>query len=98
MSSECDECGEHCLECRCYSTDALIPLSNDSINPPPEIPETKWINVRGREEHEAILRDIDKMWSLGLNPTYEKMVYLRRWGSWLNGSVSYDGKVKPLES
>ncbi len=57
------------------------------------IPETKWINVKGREEHESLLRDSDKMWQMGLDPMYEKMVYLRRWGSWLNGCVDYTGKI-----
>jgi len=75
-----------------------IPLSNDYLDLPPEKLETKWVNVKGREEHETLLRDSNKMWSLGLDPMYEKMVYLRRWGSWLNGSTSYDGKVMPLES
>lgn len=51
----------------------------------------KWINVNGREEHESILRDTNKMYSLGLDPVYEKMIYLRRWGSWLNGSTNYLG-------
>lgn len=62
------------------------------LDPPGDEIPTKWINVRGREEHEALLRDSDKMWSLDLDPAYEKIVYLRRWGSWLNGSVSFDGK------
>jgi hypothetical protein len=57
-----------------------------------EVIETKWINVNGRKEHEAMLRDCDKMWELGLDPSYEKMVYLRRWGSWLNGSTNYLGE------
>ncbi len=55
------------------------------IDPPAYIPETKWISVKGREEHEALLRDEDKMLSLGLDPYYEKMVYLNRWGSYLDG-------------
>ncbi len=57
-----------------------------------EMIETKWINVKGREEHEAILRDSGKMWELGLDPAYEIMVYLKRWGSWLNGSTNYLGE------
>lgn len=61
------------------------------IDPPAHIPETKWINVNGREEHEAMLRDTDKMHELGLDPVYEKIVYLKRWGSWLNGSTNYLG-------
>ncbi len=61
------------------------------IDPPAHELPRKLINVNGREEHEAMLRDSDKMWSLGLDPVYEKMVYLRRWGSWLNGCVDYSG-------
>ncbi len=62
------------------------------ITPPSERLETKWINVNGREEHEAMLRDSHKMHSLGLDPVFEKMVYLKRWGSWLNGSINYFGE------
>jgi hypothetical protein len=56
----------------------------DGIDPPVELPEVRWINVRGREEHEAMLRDYEKMISLGLDPYYEKMVYIKRWGSFLS--------------
>lgn len=63
------------------------------IDPPAERMEPRWINVKGREEHEAMLRDSDKMWSLGLDPAYEKIVYLKRWGSWLNGSTNFLGTV-----
>lgn len=70
----------------------LKPLS-DGIDPPAEVLYVRDINVNGREEHEAMLRDSDKMHSLNLDPIYEKIVYLKRWGSWLNGSVTYDGKV-----
>jgi hypothetical protein len=66
----------------------------DHLDPPAERPETKWINVQGREEHEALLRDSNKMWSLGLDPYYEKIVYLKRWGSWLNGSQNFDGNLR----
>ena len=70
------------------------PISlGDGDNPPAEIPPTIWINVNGRQEHEALLRDSDKMRSLGLDPLFERMVYLRRWGSWLNGCVDYSGKT-----
>lgn len=54
-----------------------------SIDPSAEKLEPKWINVAGREEHEAILKDPEKMVSLGLDPFYEIMVYLQRWGGWL---------------
>tara|TARA_R110000868_G_scaffold200302_2_gene447617 strand:+ start:915 stop:1133 length:219 start_codon:yes stop_codon:yes gene_type:complete len=63
------------------------------IDPPSHKLETKLINVNGREEHEAMLREPDKMLSLGLDPVYEKMVYLGRWGSWLNGCINYTGNV-----
>lgn len=45
---------------------------------------TKWINVKGREEHEELLRDAEKCAELGLDQYYEVMVYLKRWGGWLN--------------
>lgn len=51
------------------------------IDPPAELPERKIINVKGREEHEAMLRDTPKMISLGLDPAFEKIIYLSRWGS-----------------
>lgn len=54
------------------------------IDPPAELPPVKTIDVHGREEHEALLKDELKMLSLGLDPYYERMVYLRRWGGWLN--------------
>lgn len=52
----------------------------DGIDPPEELPEVKWVNVKGREEHEAMLKDFDRMMSLGLDPYFETMVYLKRWG------------------
>ncbi len=62
----------------------LVPLSEDGIDPGPNrVPFPTLINVRGREEHEAILRYTDKMKLLGLDPYYEIMVYLGRWGGWL---------------
>jgi hypothetical protein len=57
---------------------------NQDINPPSEQILVKYINVNGREEHEALLRDESKMLDLGLDPYFEIMVYLRRWGGWLN--------------
>jgi len=51
-----------------------------------------WINVNGREEHEAILRDDKKMLELGLDPYFEKMVYLKRWGSYLTDDKSNETK------
>jgi hypothetical protein len=61
-----------------------IPIPLDGIDPPAEIPETKYINVNGREEHEAILRDSKRCEELGLDQMFEVMVYLKRWGGWLN--------------
>lgn len=65
----------------------------DEVDPPAQRLERMWINVKGREEHEAMLRDSDKMHGLGLDPAYEKMVYLKRWGSWLNGCTNYLGET-----
>ena len=64
--------------------ESKISLNLEGIDPPIELPPRKWINVNGREEHEAMLRDEKKMLELGLDPYYERMVYLRRWGGWLN--------------
>jgi hypothetical protein len=69
-----------------------IPLG-DGDNPPAERIPTNWINVNGREQHEAMLRDPDKTLSLGLDLMFEKTVYLKRWGSWLNGSTKFSGEV-----
>ena len=60
--------------------------SNDpfgGIEPPAHRLETKWINVNGRKEHEAIIKDAEKCQQLGLDQIFEKMVYLNRWGGWL---------------
>lgn len=53
------------------------------IDPSSEYPETKYINVRGREEHEAVIKDAALCEQLGLDQYYEAIVYLKRWGSWL---------------
>jgi len=63
--------------------DETMPLS-DGINHTSEVLPVKWINVHGREEHEAIIRDVAWCRELGLDQMYEIMVYLHRWGSWLN--------------
>lgn len=88
MSGECDKCGEHALECTCESLSRrqendLKPLV-DCENPLAELPPVKWINVNGREEHEALLKDSQKCTELGLDQVYETIVYLKRWGGWLN--------------
>jgi len=61
----------------------MIPL-NEGIDPPAEMIKTKYINIKGRKEHEAILKDAKKCEELGLDQYYEIIVYLNRWGSWLN--------------
>lgn len=58
------------------------------IDPPSQIPETIWINVNGREEHEAVLKDTERMKSLGLDPYFETLKYLHRWGAWLKDDPS----------
>ena len=56
---------------------------NDAEEPPAERPPTKYINIRGRQEHEAIIKDAKRCQELGLDQAYEVMVYLKRWGGWL---------------
>lgn len=64
-------------------TDA-IPLEEEGINPiAQQLPFPTLINVKGRKEHESILKDPEKMKELGLDLYYETMVYLNRWGGWL---------------
>jgi hypothetical protein len=65
---------------------APIPLENET--PPAFLPETVYINVRGRKEHEELLKDADKCKELGLDQYYETMVYLHRWGEWLDEKQS----------
>jgi hypothetical protein len=55
----------------------------EGIDPPAQIMETEFINVNGRAEHEALLKDPKKCEELGLDHYYETMVYLERWGGWL---------------
>lgn len=62
--------------------ESMIPLG-DGENPPAEQIPVRLVNVNGREEHEAMLKDEAKMLSLGLDPIYERIVYIKRWGSWL---------------
>ena len=61
----------------------MKPLT-EGIDPPAHLPERKVINVNGREEHEAILKDAAKCEELGLDQMFEVIIYLKRWGGWLN--------------
>jgi len=107
MSGECDDCGEHTLECSCESRGNYtlahvcgsgcpccqnghnnhLNLVRNFMKEEPitadQLPEVKWVNVRGRVEHEAIIRDAEWCKDLGLDQAYEIMIYLKRWGSWL---------------
>jgi hypothetical protein len=49
-----------------------------------KLPERKHIHIRGRQEHEAIIRDAAWCKELGLDQTYEICIYLKRWGGWLS--------------
>jgi hypothetical protein len=51
--------------------------------PPAQLPSRKAIDVKGRREHESFLFDEEKCAQHGLDVVYERMVYLRRWGSYL---------------
>lgn len=62
-------------------TDEPIPLENSGIQP-----ERKTININGRFEHEEWLKNPQKMIEYGLDPYFETMVYLKRWGGWLDES------------
>lgn len=56
---------------------------SEGIDPPAELPAVKWININGREQHEAVLKDSVKCEELGLDQYYEIMIYLKRWGGWM---------------
>jgi hypothetical protein len=58
------------------------------IDPPADLPPVTYINVHGRKEHEAILKDAKKCEELGVDQFYETMVYLKRWGGWLKDGES----------
>lgn len=78
-------CGTGC-PCRFkehYTHLNLVRNDMEGIDPSADLPERKTINVRGREEHEAIIRDAEWCRELGLDQVYETIVYLRRWGGWL---------------
>lgn len=60
-----------------------IPLGNDLDCPQAELPPVIYVNVKGRKEHEALLKDGEKCKEHGLDQMYETIVYLKRWGCWL---------------
>jgi hypothetical protein len=60
------------------------------INPPAELPPTKYINVKGRQEYEALIKDANKCEELGLDQYYEIMVCLGTWGNWLEEELNKD--------
>ena len=62
------------------------PLS-DGEDPPAERLQCTFINVKGRREHEALIRDHKRCEDLGLDIFYEMTVYLKRWGGWLNAGL-----------
>jgi hypothetical protein len=85
-----ETCGSGC-PCRQSDSHTHLNLVRNTMiedefggkTPPSELPETRYINIRGREEHEAIIRDAALCKELGLDQAYEIIVYLKRWGSWL---------------
>lgn len=99
MSGECDDCGEHTLECVCgpffrrrqnglKGLRKRIDIDDTEIlsswaRPPQTKLSDQWIKSRKREDHEDLLRDPQKCESLGLDRLYEIIVYLKRWGCWL---------------
>ena len=52
--------------------------------PPSNNLECKHINVSGRKEREAIIRNAEKCKELGLDQIYEAMIYLKTYGNWLD--------------
>ena len=60
----------------------LIPLEENNPNHHP-IP-VEYIEVNGRKEHEAIIKDSQKCKDLNIDQDFEIMVYLNRWGDWLD--------------
>lgn len=51
---------------------------NDEIDPPLLEIERVFVNVKGREEHEAIIKDAIKCEGLGLDQIYETIVYPKK--------------------
>jgi hypothetical protein len=52
--------------------------------PPAELPPVHYINVSGRKEHEALLKDEARCKELGIDRMFETILYFKRWGSWLS--------------
>lgn len=48
------------------------------------LPKIKYINIRGREEHETVIKDADLCKEIGLDQLYESIVYFKRWNGWLS--------------
>lgn len=82
MSGECEKCGEPCLEQHCYLSYDIRSLWWH--HPNDRLPEIRRVDVRGREEHEAIIKSPQKCEELGLDIYYERFIYLKRWGGWLD--------------
>ena len=61
-----------------------IQTLSDGLDPPAEQIPVRWVNVYGRKEHEALIKDTAKCKELGLDHVYETIVYLKRWGNWLS--------------
>lgn len=80
MSSECileNVCSQGC-PCKQGEHFTHLNVIRKSNN------EVKYVNIRGRFEHEALIKDKDWCKELGLDQEYEIAAYLRRWGSWLS--------------
>ena len=66
------------------------PDSFGGIDPPAEKLEYVMVNVNGREEHEAVIRNADKCRELGVDQAFETIQYLNRWGGWLSDQQKED--------
>lgn len=56
----------------------------DGEDPPANLPTIKTIDVRGRKEHEDFIKDPSKCKEFGIDPVYEAVLYLKRWGGLLD--------------
>jgi hypothetical protein len=70
--------------CPCKFKEHNTHLNLVRKNPSSELPQVKWVNIRGREEHEAVIRDAALCAELGLDQIHEIYSYMQRWGSWLS--------------